>query len=131
MSMQDPLADLLTRIRNGQQVGKVKITVPTSKLKSAVLGVLRAEGYIVDFTSTGERAAATTEVELKYFQSRPVIETIKRISRPGLRIYKRAGDVPSVKNGFGVAVISTSKGVVSDKEARRLGVGGEVLLEVF
>ena len=131
MSMQDPLADLLTRIRNGQQAGKLSVSVPSSKLKSAVLQVLQNEGYIAGFKSEGVNASAVTEVELKYYQGRPVIESIKRISRPGLRIYKHTKDLPQVNNGFGVAIVSTSKGVISDREARRLGIGGEILLEVF
>ena len=131
MSMQDTLADLLTRIRNGQQAGKLSISVPKSKLKEAVLAVLQREGYIAGFSSSGVAATAETVVELKYYQGAPVIESIKRISRPGLRIYKHCKDLPRVRDGFGVAIVSTSRGVITDSEARQLGVGGEILLEVF
>lgn len=130
MSMQDPLADLLTRIRNALMVGKLEVSIPSSKLKLSVLKVLRDEGYIQDFEKNSGAKPEVT-VKLKYFENKPVIEKLTRISRPGLRIYKNVTDIPKIKNGYGVAVVSTSKGVVSDREARQLGVGGELLCTVF
>jgi len=130
MSMTDPIADLLTRIRNAQSAGKAEVTIPSSTKKQAVLGVLKDEGYVEDFRVEGD-AKPQLVVKLKYFQGEPVIETIKRISKPGLRIYKDKASLPSVKGGLGVAIVSTSKGVMSDRAARAAGVGGEVLCEVF
>ena len=130
MSMQDPLADMLTRIRNGQQAGKFEITMPSSKLKVAVANVLKEEGFVADL-SVSESAKPELTIELRYFEGKPVIETIKRESRPGLRSYKANGDLPKVNGGLGVAIISTSKGVMTDRAARAAGIGGEVLCTVF
>jgi len=130
MSMQDPLADMLTRIRNGQQAGKFEITMPSSKLKVAVANVLKEEGFVGNFSVT-ENAKPELTIELRYFEGKPVIETIKRESRPGLRSYKATGELPKVNAGLGVAIISTSKGVMTDRAARAAGIGGEVLCTVF
>jgi small subunit ribosomal protein S8 len=130
MTMQDPIADLLTRIRNAQMAGHEKVRVPDSKAKQSILKVLESEGYIDGFNSTDE-AKASIEVTLKYHQGSPVIEELRRISRPGLRIYKECEDLPEVRGGLGVAIISTNKGVMTDKRARAAGVGGEVLCTVF
>lgn len=130
MSMTDPIADLLTRIRNAQSAGKAEVSMPSSRQKQAVLNVLKDEGYIAEFRVEGEKKPQLV-VTLKYFQGKPVIETIKRVSRPGLRIYKDTASLPKVRGGLGVAIISTSKGVMSDRAARSSGVGGEVLCEVF
>lgn len=131
MSMNDPISDFLTRIRNGQTAGKVDVTMPSSTIKVAIAGVLKAEGYIVDF-STAELPAnkASLTVKLKYYDGRPVIEKIQRVSSPGLRIFRGVGDLPSVQGGFGIAVVSTSQGVMSDRAARAAGHGGEVLCVV-
>lgn len=130
MSMQDPIADMFTRIRNGQSAGKVNVSLPSSKLKVAIAKVLKDEGYINDFSlTTDEPGKKTLSVSLKYYQNKPVIETIKRISKPGLRVYKDAGNLPKTV-GFGVTIVSTSKGVMSDKQARSLGEGGELIGEV-
>ena len=130
MSMQDPIADMLTRIRNGQAANKVAINMPSSKLKVAIANVLAAEGYI-ESVKVLEGAKPELEITLKYFQGKPVVESIQRVSRPGLRIYKRKDELPKVMGGLGVAVISTSKGVMTDKEARDLKVGGEILCYVY
>ncbi len=130
MSMTDPIADLLTRIRNAQTAGKAEVTIPSSRQKQAVLTVLKDEGYVEDFRVEGDSKPQLV-VKLKYFEGRPVIETIKRVSRPGLRIYRDTASLPTVCGGLGVAVISTSKGVMSDRTARAAGIGGEVLCEVF
>lgn len=130
MSMQDTLSDMLTRIRNAQMASKSKVSMPCSKLKVSVANVLKEEGYINDFSAT-EGAKAELEITLKYFEGRPVIEEIKRASRPGLRYYSGAEDLPKVRGGLGVSIISTSKGVMSDRAAREAGVGGEVLCTVF
>lgn len=130
MSMQDPLADMLTRIRNAQQVGKVDVTMPSSKLKTNVARVLKEEGYIVDF-SVNEDVQPQLTVELKYFEGKPVIEELDRVSRPGLRSYAGKDGLPSVRGGLGIAIVSTSKGVMTDRAARAQGVGGEVLCTVF
>lgn len=130
MTMQDPIADLLTRIRNAQMAGHEKVRVPDSKAKQSILKVLESEGYIDGFNSTDE-VKASIEVTLKYHQGSPVIEELRRISRPGLRIYKECEDLPEVRGGLGVAIISTNKGVMTDKRARAAGVGGEVLCTVF
>lgn len=130
MSMQDPLADMLTRIRNAQMVGKVDVVMPASKLKASVARVLAEEGYISAYTVSDELKAELT-VELKYFEGKPVIAEIDRVSRPGLRNYAGKGDLPTVRGGLGVAIVSTSKGVMTDRAARTAGVGGEVLCTVF
>ena len=130
MSMSDPVADMLTRIRNAQQSEKQSVAMPTSKLKAAIAKVLKDEGYIEDFAVRGEAAKPELELQLKYYAGRPVIERIERVSKPGLRIYKGAGDLPRVMNGLGVAIVSTSSGVMTDRKARAQGVGGEVLCVV-
>ena len=127
MSMSDPLADMLTRIRNGQRANKVEVSFPASKLKTSVLDVLKNEGYILDYVTTGSEAKPETRVFLKYFDGKPVISKIQRVSRPGLRIFRSKNDLPDVMGGLGVAIVSTSKGVMSDRVARADGHGGEVL----
>ena len=127
MSMSDPIADMLTRIRNAQAVEKVSVKMPSSKVKVAIAQVLKDEGYIEDFAVRGEAAKPELEMQLKYYAGRPVIERIERVSKPGLRIYKGAEDLPRVMNGLGVAIVSTSSGVMTDRKARAQGVGGEVL----
>ena len=129
MSMQDPIADMLTRIRNGQAANKVAINMPSSKLKVAIANVLAAEGYI-ESVKVLEGAKPELEITLKYFQGKPVVESIQRVSRPGLRIYKRKDELPKVMAGLGVAVISTSKGVMTDRAARQAGLGGEIICYV-
>tara|TARA_B100000524_G_scaffold330006_1_gene215580 strand:+ start:1570 stop:1956 length:387 start_codon:yes stop_codon:yes gene_type:complete len=128
--MQDPIADLLTRMRNAQMAGHVTVDIPNSKAKQAILQVLLDEGYINDFT-TSEDVKGVITVALKYHNGAPVIEEIARVSRPGLRIYKESNDLPQVRGGLGVAIVSTNKGVMTDKSARAHGVGGEVLCTVF
>lgn len=127
MSMCDPVADMLTRIRNAQQSEKQSVAMPSSKLKVAIARVLKDEGYIDDFALRGDSGRALLEIGLKYYAGKPVIEKIERVSRPGLRIYRPSDDLPRVMNGLGVAIVSTSKGVMTDRKARGLGVGGEVL----
>jgi len=127
MSMSDPIADLLTRIRNGQAVGKEAVVMPSSKQKVALVKVLKDEGYITSFETIKDGSKSTLHVDLKYYQGQPVIDLIQRVSRPGLRIYKGAKELPTVRNGLGVAIISTSKGLMSDRAARAAGHGGEVL----
>ena len=127
MSMSDPIADLLTRIRNAQMVAKPTVMVPSSKVKVAIAQVLKDEGYIEDFAVRNEDGKSHLDIALKYYAGRPVIEKIERVSRPGLRIYKPSKDIPVVMNGLGVAIVSTSKGVMTDRKARGMGVGGEVL----
>ena len=129
MSMQDPIADMLTRIRNGQAANKVAINMPSSKLKVAIANVLAAEGYI-ESVKVLEGAKPELEIPLKYFPGKPVVESIQRVSRPGLRIYKRKDELPKVMGGLGVAVISTSKGVMTDRAARQAGLGGEIICYV-
>ena len=129
MSMQDPIADMLTRIRNGQAANKVAINMPSSKLKVAIANVLAAEGYI-ESVKVLEGAKPELEITLKYLQGKPVVESIQRVSRPGLRIYKRKDELPKVMGGLGVAVISTSKGVMTDRAARQAGLGGEIICYV-
>ncbi|RKF14410.1 30S ribosomal protein S8 [Alginatibacterium sediminis] len=129
MSMQDPIADMLTRIRNGQSASKVSVSMPSSKVKVAIAGLLKEEGYVTDFAVTGD-VKKSLEVTLKYFEGKKVIEKIERVSRPGLRIYKGSKDLPKVMGGLGVAVISTSKGVMSDRAARKAGMGGEIVCYV-
>jgi small subunit ribosomal protein S8 len=130
MSMQDSLADMLTRIRNAQMAGKKTVTMPSSKLKVAVAQVLKEEGYINDINVV-EGAKPELTLTLKYFEGKPVIEVIARYSRPGLRQYSGAGELPTVRGGLGVSIVSTSKGVMTDRAARAAGVGGEVLCTVF
>ncbi len=130
MSMQDPISDMLTRIRNGQSAGKVSVSMPASKTKAAIANVLKQEGFIKDFSGFETDDKAQLEVILKYFGGKPVIEHLERVSRPSLRVYKSKNDLPTVMNGLGIAIISTSKGVVTDKEARAAGSGGEVLCVV-
>ncbi len=130
MSMQDPLADMLTRIRNAQQVGKVDVTMPSSKLKVNVAKVLQSEGYVAGI-SVSEDAQPQLTIELKYFEDKPVIAELDRVSRPGLRNYAGKGGLPTVRGGLGIAIVSTSKGVMTDRAAREAGIGGEVLCTVF
>ncbi|WP_085318377.1 30S ribosomal protein S8 [Derxia lacustris] len=130
MSMSDPIADMLTRIRNGQQVERKFVDMPSSKLKIAIANVLKDEGYIEGFEVKTEDGKPTLRVELKYYAGRPVIDRIERVSKPGLRIYKGRDGIPQVMNGLGVAIVSTSKGVMTDRRARAAGVGGEVLCYV-
>lgn len=130
MSMQDPLADMLTRIRNAQQVGKADVSMPASKLKANVARVLQEEGYIANF-AVSEEAQPQLSIELKYYEGKPVIIELDRVSRPGLRSYAGKAELPSVRGGLGVAIVSTSKGVMTDRAARAAGVGGEVLCTVF
>jgi small subunit ribosomal protein S8 len=125
--MTDPIADMLTRIRNAQLAEKTTVTIPSSKLKAAIAQVLKDEGYIEDFAVRDSQGKALLEVALKYYAGRPVIEKIERVSRPGLRIYKANRDIPKVMNGLGIAIISTPKGVMTDRRARATGMGGEVL----
>ena len=127
MSMTDPIADFLTRIRNGQASGKPEIAAPSSRIKLALAKVLKDEGYIEDFAVDGEAAKPTVKVRLKYYQGRPVIDRLERVSRPGLRVYKAKDELPKILGGMGVAIISTSRGVMTDREARAAGHGGEVL----
>ena len=124
--MTDPIADMFTRIRNGQSAAKTAVTMPSSKVKVALANLLKEEGYISDFSVTGEAKPELT-VELKYFEGKEVIEVIKRVSRPGLRIYKNCNELPKVLAGMGIAIISTSKGLMTDRAARSAGIGGEVL----
>jgi len=124
--MQDPIADMFTRIRNGQMANKIVVTMPSSKLRVAICGVLKSEGYIEDFVVEGE-IKPTLSVTLKYFEGKKVIDTIERVSRPGLRIYKKKDDLPKVMGGLGVAIISTSKGVMTDRAAKNAGMGGEII----
>ncbi len=128
--MSDPIADMLTRIRNAQSASKLTVSMPGSKIKSSIAHVLDDEGYIDSYTSETIDNKSVLTIHLKYFHGNPVIEKIKRISRPGLRIYNNAENLPTVQGGLGVAIISTSKGVVSEKQARKLGLGGEVLCSV-
>ncbi|TQV67325.1 30S ribosomal protein S8 [Exilibacterium tricleocarpae] len=130
MSMQDPLADMLTRIRNAQRVGKAEVVMPSSKLKVSVARVLQDEGYISGF-SAGEGVKPELTVALKYFEGKPVIAELDRVSRPGLRNYAGKNELPSVRGGLGIAIVSTSKGVMTDRAARTAGIGGEVLCTVF
>ena len=127
MSMSDPIADMLTRIRNAQMVQKVSVVMPASKLKTAIAEVLKAEGYIDNFAVRDAESKPQLEIALKYYAGRPVIEKLERVSRPGLRVYKPSDGIPKVMNGLGVAIVSTSQGVMTDRKARGLGIGGEVL----
>ncbi|OJZ19831.1 MAG: 30S ribosomal protein S8 [Thiobacillus sp. 65-29] len=130
MSMSDPIADMLTRIRNAQSVEKASVTMPSSKVKVAIAQVLKDEGYIDDFAVRGAVGKPELELQLKYYAGRPVIERIERVSKPGLRIYKGVEELPRVMNGLGVAIVSTSRGVMADRQARAKGVGGEILCVV-
>ena len=130
MSMTDPIADMLTRIRNGQSARKVSVSMPASKAKEAVAKVLQDEGYILGFATEGEGVQRELTVELKYFEGVPVIEHIQRTSKPGLRIYRGKDALPKVLGGLGVAIVSTSAGVMSDRQAREQGIGGEVICVV-
>lgn len=130
MSMSDPIADMLTRIRNAQQVNKNSVSMPSSKVKIAIANVLKEEGYIESFGVKEEGGKAELNIALKYYVGRPVIERLERVSRPGLRIYKGRDELPNVMNGLGVAIVSTSKGVMTDRKARATGVGGEVICYV-
>ena len=130
MSMTDPIADLLTRIRNAQSAGKPTVGMGASKLKLAILSVLKDEGYIAGFATASEGGKATVSVDLKYHDGRPVIDRIERVSRPGLRIYRGKDELPKVLGGLGVAIVSTPHGVMTDKQARAAGTGGEVLFVV-
>lgn len=126
MSMHDPISDMLTRIRNGQRANKSSVSMPSSKLKCSIAQVLKEEGYIEDFSVSSD-VKPVLDVVLKYYAGRPVIEKIQRVSRPGLRVYKGSKDIPNVMNGLGVAIVSTSRGVMTDRKARASGVGGELL----
>ena len=130
MSMSDPIADMLTRIRNAQMAEKVSVAMPSSKIKVAIANVLKDEGYIDDLRVVTDSGKATLELSLKYYAGRPVIERIERISRPGLRIYKGVDGIPRVMNGLGIAIVSTPKGVMTDRKARAAKLGGEVLCVV-
>jgi small subunit ribosomal protein S8 len=127
MSMTDPISDMLTRIRNAQAVGKITVGIPSSKLKVSIAQVLKDEGYIDGFAVREKDGKPELEISLKYYAGEPVIEKIERVSRPGLRIYRSRDDLPKVMNGLGVAIVSTSKGVMTDRKARATGIGGEVL----
>jgi small subunit ribosomal protein S8 len=130
MSMSDPIADMLTRIRNAQSIEKPVVVMPSSKLKVAIAQVLKDEGYIDGYTVKAEGSRTELEIGLKYYAGRPVIERIERVSRPGLRVYKGHNAIPKVMNGLGVAIVTTPKGVMTDRKARATGVGGEVLCYV-
>lgn len=130
MSMSDPIADLLTRIRNAQMVAKTTVTVPSSKVKVAIAQVLKDEGYIDGFSVRAEGGKAELEIALKYYAGQPVIAHIERVSRPGLRVYRGKEAIPQVQNGLGVAIVTTPRGVMTDRKARATGVGGEVLCYV-
>ena len=131
MSMQDPIADMLTRIRNGQTAGKLRVTMPMSKQKEAIAGVLKAQGFIRDFAKEEAGGKPQLAVTLKYYEGKPVIANIERVSRPGLRVYRSKDDLPSIVGGLGVAIISTSRGLMSDREARAQGIGGEVVCSIY
>jgi small subunit ribosomal protein S8 len=127
--MSDPIADLLTRIRNGQSAGKAKVSMPSSKAKIAIVEVMKNEGYVADYSVSDDSKPVLT-VTLKYFEGRPVIDELKRVSRPGLRIYKGSDELPKILNGLGVAIVSTSAGLMTDSQARVAGHGGEVLCTI-
>jgi len=130
MSMSDPIADMLVRIRNAQMVGHTEVAMPASKIKASIAQVLKDEGYIEDFALREQGAKNELRIGLKYYAGRPVIERLERVSKPGLRVYRGRDDIPRVMNGLGVAILSTSRGVMTDRKARGLGVGGEVLCVV-
>jgi small subunit ribosomal protein S8 len=127
MSMTDPIADMLTRIRNAQMAGHVDVTIPSSKLKVSIAQVLKDEGYVEDFAVQDEAGRKELRIGLRYYAGRPVIERLERVSKPGLRVYKGRDGLPRVMNGLGVAIVSTSRGVMTDRKARATGVGGEVI----
>jgi small subunit ribosomal protein S8 len=127
MSMTDPIADLLTRIRNAQAARKTEVSVAASRLKQAVLNVLKNEGYVSDYRVASNGGKSTITIELKYFEGRPVIDRLERVSRPGLRIYRGKDELPKIQGGMGTVIVSTPKGVMTDKQAREIGQGGEVL----
>lgn len=130
MSLQDPLADMFTRIRNGQMARKKSVEIPSSKQKVELARVLREEGYIDGYEVVGETAIAVLRVDLKYYEGKPVIEHISRVSRPGLRVYKKVNELPRVKQGLGVLILSTSRGVMTDRAARKANVSGEIICQV-
>mgnify|MGYP006395010861 CR=1 FL=1 len=130
MSMQDTLADMITRIRNAQMASKADVSMPSSKMKVSVAQVLKDEGYVADFSVSGDAKPELT-ITLKYFEGKPVIEEIKRVSRPSLRQYRGKSSIPSIAGGLGVSIVSTSRGVMTDRAARAAGVGGEVICTVF
>ncbi len=130
MSMSDPIADMLTRIRNAQRAEKASVSMPASKMKQAIAAVLKDEGYILDYRVEDVDGKPSLVIELKYFQGRPVIEHLQRVSRPGLRIYRGKDELPDVNGGLGVAIVSTSRGVMSDRKAREVGEGGEIICTV-
>ena len=127
MSMSDPIADMLTRIRNAQLAEKLSVAMPSSRVKASIAQVLKDEGYIEEFKIRDEDGKSTLEIALKYYAGEPVIEKIERVSRPGLRIYKGRDEIPKIMNGLGIAIVSTSRGVMTDRKARATGIGGEVL----
>ncbi len=129
MSMSDPIADMLTRIRNGQSAAKVEVTMPASNMKQSIAKVLKDEGYITDF-SVSDSAKAEMSVSLKYYDGKPVIATIDRMSRPGLRVYKNKDEIPSILSGLGIIIVSTSTGMMTDRAARDAGIGGELICSV-
>lgn len=128
--MTDPIADMLTRIRNGQSGQKISVDIPGAKLKGAIAEVLKQEGYIDDFSTSEVDGKPILNIKLKYYQGEPVITSVKRVSRPGLRVYKNVNELPSVDGGLGIAIVSTSKGIMTDRSAREAGVGGEVICTV-
>jgi small subunit ribosomal protein S8 len=130
MSMSDPIADMLTRIRNAQGVNKISVSMPASKVKGAIANVLKDEGYIEDFHIDANNGKPLLNISLKYYAGRPVIEKIERVSKPGLRVYKSGQNIPKVMNGLGVTIVSTSKGVMTDRKAQAAGIGGELLCVV-
>lgn len=130
MSMSDPIADMLTRIRNAQLAKKQSVRMPSSNIKLSIADVLKGEGYINDFSVVSDNNKSTLEISLKYYSGDPVIEQIKRISKPGLRIYKSSKNLPDIMNGLGIAIVSTSKGVMTERKARVVGIGGELLCTV-
>ncbi|MDG1074697.1 MAG: 30S ribosomal protein S8 [Methylophilaceae bacterium] len=130
MSMSDPIADMLTRIRNAQSVNKISVSMPASKLKGAIANVLKDEGYIESYSVDANNGKPLLNIELKYYAGRPVIEKIERVSKPGLRVYKSGQNIPKVMNGLGVTIVSTSKGVMTDRKAQAAGIGGELLCVV-
>lgn len=130
MSMQDTLADMFTRIRNAQMAAKAEVVIPSSRAKEAIAKVLQDEGYIAGYSVGGDEKKPELNIELKYYEGRPVIETIKRISSPGLRIYRGANDIPQVQDGLGILIVSTNKGFMTDRAARQANIGGELVCEV-
>jgi len=128
--MSDPIADMLTRIRNAQSVNKISVSMPASKLKGAIANVLKDEGYIESYSVDANNGKPLLNIELKYYAGRPVIEKIERVSKPGLRVYKSGQNIPKVMNGLGVTIVSTSKGVMTDRKAQAAGIGGELLCVV-